>query len=237
MSETKTKISDFTMLEKAPYKIPPAKPMIELIAKASAKELEKMYGPVIGYLYIKYALRFANLKFGETPKEAIKTLDQLAEYLLSISDKHPDTFNAAVYGVLKAESELQGKPGAGIQVGALAFSRKVEKKPNAKERNVDIDQLITTFYKILIQLKVAYYELGYRKNEDESVDIIWPSCHMKDACRLANDEGALGRTIGGLQCVSCTGICQFFKQLSSYDWDYKLLEFDKPHCIARLFMI
>ena len=182
-------------------------------------------------------MRYVAKKCGETPKEAIKTLDQLKEYLVSISDKHPDDFNAAIYGTLKAESDLQGKSGAAIQVGMIGSFRNLVEKPSFKERNVDIDQLLATSQNTLIQLGVAHYEMGYRKNEDESADIIFPSCHIKPACRLAYDEGSLGRIIGGTQCVSCTGMCQFLKLLTGYDWDYELLEFDKPQCIARIFMV
>ncbi|WXG42015.1 MAG: hypothetical protein WED07_14850 [Candidatus Freyarchaeum deiterrae] len=234
MSELK--ISDFKMLEKAPYTKPLPKNSIELIIKGSIEQ-EKTYGPIFSDLYIKHALRFAAKKYGETPKEAIKTLDQLIEYLVSVSDKHPDAANAAVYAGLKAESDIQGKSGAGIRVGLIGFFRSLGKKPSAKERNVDIDQLLATFQKTLIQLGLAHYEVGYNKNEDGSVNVIWPNCYIKDGCRLASDEGATKRIIGGLQCVSCSGMCQILKLLSSYDWDYELLEFDKPHCIARSFMI
>ncbi|WXG42016.1 MAG: hypothetical protein WED07_14855 [Candidatus Freyarchaeum deiterrae] len=234
MSEVK--ISDFKMLEKPPYKQPPAKNTIELTIKGAIEE-EKMYGPVLSDKYIKHALRYAAQKYGETPKEAIKTLDQLREYLISISDKHPDAINAAVYAGLKAESDIQGKSGAGIRVGLIGFSRSLGKKPSAKERNVDIDQLLTTYQQTLIQLGAAHYEEGYRKNEDESVDVIDPNCYIKDGCRLAHDEGALGRITGGLQCVSSFGMCQILKLLSSYEWDYELLEFNKPHCLARIYML
>jgi hypothetical protein len=233
---TVTKISDFKMLEKPPYTKPLPKTSIELLIKGMIEE-EKTYGPIYRDLLIKHALRFVAQKYGETPKEAIKTLDQLIGYLVSISDKHPGAANAAIYGGLKAESDLEGKSGAGIRVGLIGFSGNVKKKPSAKERNVDIDQLLETIQKTLIQLGLAHYELGYRKNEDESVDLIWPNCYLKDGCRLSHDEGATRRIIGGSQCVSCSGMCQLLKLLSSFQWDYELLEFDKPQCIARISMV
>lgn len=234
MSETK--ISDFKMLEKPPYKQPNPKTSLEVAIKGAIEE-EKTYGPVFTELYIKYALQFAAQKYGGTPNEAIKTLDQLEKFLISVSDKHPYALNAVIYAGSKAESDLQGKSGAAVRIGMIGLSRKMMKEPSANERSVDIDQLLATFQKTLIQLELAHCEVGYRKNDDESFDIIWPNCHIKDACRLAHDEGSLGRIIGGMQCVSCAGMLQFLKLLSGRDWDYELLEFDKPHCVAKIFMV
>ncbi|MFB0562258.1 MAG: hypothetical protein ACETWM_13725 [Candidatus Lokiarchaeia archaeon] len=232
---TKFEISDFKMLEKPPYKRPNPKPTIELKIKG-LKEEEKTYGPIFSDRFIKYALQFVAEKFGETPKEAIKTLDQLRDYLISISDKHPDVIIVDVYAGLKTESDLQGKSGAGARVGVIGFSRNLVKKPSAKERNVDIDQLLATVQQTLIQLGLAQYEVGYKKNVDESVDIFWPNCYVKDGCRKAFDEGVLTRPVGGLHCIGCSGMCQLLKLLSGFEWDYELLEFDKPHCIARCYM-
>jgi hypothetical protein len=230
------KVSDFKMLEKPPYTKPNPKKILELAIKGAIEE-EKMYGPVFRELYIKYALQYAAQKFGEAPKKDIKTLDQMLEFLVSISDRHPDALNAVVYGGSKAESDLQGMSGAAARVAMMGLSKNFVKAPSAKARNVDIDQLLATYQKILTQLEVANYEVGYRKNSDESVDVAWLNCHMKDACQLAYDEGALKRITGGLQCVACAGMLQILKLVSGYDWDYELLEFDKPHCTARIFMV
>ncbi|WXG42018.1 MAG: hypothetical protein WED07_14865 [Candidatus Freyarchaeum deiterrae] len=234
MSELK--VSDFKMLEKPPFELPDPRTEIELGLIKSLKDQEKMYGPVFTTKLINYTLQYVAQKYGETPKEAIKTLDQLGAYLISISDKYPKAFNAAVYGQFKVEKELQGSAGAATRVGTMGFSRNLVESPNVKERNVDIDNLLTTFQQTLIQLKLAM-EVGYKKNEDGSVNVIYPDCPIKDACLKAYDEDALKRVIGGSQCVSSSGVCQFLKLLSSYDWDYNLLEFDKPYCISRLFMI
>ncbi|WXG42013.1 MAG: hypothetical protein WED07_14840 [Candidatus Freyarchaeum deiterrae] len=234
MSELK--VSDFKMLEKPPYKLPDPRTEIELVLMKSLKDEEKMYGPVFTTKLINYTLQYVAQKYGEKPKEAIKTLDQLGAYLVSISNKYPKAFTAAIYAHLKVEKELQGSAGAGTRVGMMAFSRNLMKKPSAKERNVDIDNLLTTFQQTLIPSRLAM-EVGYKKNEDESVNVIYPDCPIKDACQMASHEDALKRVIGGLQCVSCSGVCQILKLLSSYDWDYELLEFNKPHCIARIFMV
>ncbi|MEM3525960.1 MAG: hypothetical protein QXV37_00975 [Candidatus Jordarchaeaceae archaeon] len=224
------------MLEKPLYTHPNPKKLIELAIKGAIEE-EKTYGPVFRDLYIKYALQYAAKKFGETPKGEIKTLDQILEFLVSISDRHPDALNAVVYSGSKAESELQGRSGAAARIGLMGLSKNLVREPSGKERNVDVDQLLATYQKTLLQLEVANCEVGYRKNSDESVDVIWPNCHMKDGCRMAYDEGALKRAIGGLQCLACAGMLQILKLLSGFDWDYELLEFDKPYCLARVFMV
>ncbi|MGQ9722160.1 MAG: hypothetical protein ACUVXA_12660, partial [Candidatus Jordarchaeum sp.] len=47
----------------------------------------------------------------------------------------------------------------------------------------------------------------------------------------------MNRVVGGLQCGPGSVMCQLFKLFTGYDWDYELLDFDKPYCIARCYMI
>ncbi|WXG42014.1 MAG: hypothetical protein WED07_14845 [Candidatus Freyarchaeum deiterrae] len=230
------KITDFKMLEKPPYKLPEPRSMIELVMTKGVKEEEKMYGPVFTTKFVNFTLQYVAQKYGEKPKEAIKTLDQLGAYLVSISDKHPKAFTAAMYAHFKVENDLQGSAGAATRVTSRGISKNFTEGTSIKERNIDVDQLLKTFQQTIIPARVGC-EMGYKKNEEGSVDLIWPDCYFKDACQTASGEDALKRVIGGVQCEISSGICQFLKLLSSYDWDYQLLEFDKPHCISRLFII
>jgi hypothetical protein len=230
------KISDFKMFEKAPYKLPPPKDFTELAIK-SLREEEKMYGPVFSVRLIKHAQWFVTQKIGEKPTKDIKELDQLAEYLISISYKYPTVYGAIPYAQYKTEKEFQGQTGAGTQVGAMGMSRGVLRSPSREKRNVNLDDLLSKYRQTTVGIGAATYELGYKKNEDESVDVVWPECYVKDGCRLAFNEGLLKRSVGGLQCGHSSVMCQLFKLLTGYEWDYKLLEFDKPYCIANCYMI
>lgn len=230
------RISDFKMFEYAPYELPKPKSFTELMMIA-IKEMGKMYGPVFDVKFIKNALAFVAKKIGEEPSQDIKNLDQLAEYIISVSNKYSTAYCAIPYAGFKTEKELQGRTGAGTQLGAMSISRSVVKGPSREKRNIDLDSLLSKYRQTLIEIGAAPHEMGYRKNEDESVDLIWPKCYLKDGCRMAFDEGVLTRVVGGLQCSHCAGILQLFKLFTSYDWDYKLLEFDKPYCIANIYMI
>nr|MDO8080082.1 hypothetical protein [Candidatus Freyarchaeota archaeon] len=229
------KLSDFKMFEKAPYKLPPPSAFTKL-AISSLREEEKMYGPVFSSKIIKNFRWFVAQKIGEEPPEDIETLEQMADFLISISDKHPIAYSAILYSQFKTENELQGQTGAGTQTGAIGFSRTMTKSPNIKERNVNLDDLLSKYRQTWVEVGVAHHEFGYKKNEDGSVDIIFPECYVKDGCRMCFDEGLMKRPVGGLQCGHSSVVCQFFKLLTGYEWDYKLLEFDKPQCIANCYM-
>nr|MDO8082147.1 hypothetical protein [Candidatus Freyarchaeota archaeon] len=232
----KLELSKFKMFEEPPYDESQVVNLKELCMNA-ARNSEKVYGPVFTAKYIKHSLRFVIQKIEEEPPENIKTLDQLKEYLFSIIDKYPTPHCALIYAGFTTEKELQGQIEAGLHVATMGFSSDAAQHPNCKERNVDINALLTQYYPILNDLKTVNCTSGYRKNEDESFDIVFINCNVKDACQMALDNGALNQTVGGLPCINLSTMCKIFKLLSGYNWDYKLLEFDDPLCLLRCYMI
>ena len=230
-----TKISDFKMFEKAPYELPDSKALIGTHLFAF-KELEKLYGPVVSTLLIKHALQFIAQKIGENPPEDIKTLEQLANYLLSKTDKYPLPNNAFCYGQIKAENELQGRTGTTQRVSGMGYYRNYAKSQKGERLNVDLDDMLSKLYQFATGLKICPNEFGYRKNEDGDLDAILPNCFYKDACRQASKENILLRVDGRMQCAIGSTLCQYFHVATNYEWDYECLEFDKPHCIIRYFM-
>nr|MDO8082135.1 hypothetical protein [Candidatus Freyarchaeota archaeon] len=233
---TESKISDFKMFEKAPFEVPPARQLTELIM-SGLKEVENTYGPVFARRFIKHALKFIAEKIGEKPPEDIKTLDQLKEYLISKSNVYPTSYSAAAYAQWRTENELQGQTGAGTQIGTIGSARSISDKPGLKKREVQVDQVLSNIRQSLVAIGCCPSELGYKENEDGSVDIIVPKCHFRDGCERAFDEGYLNRLDGRLQCGVATGWCILLKLSTGYEWDYDLLESYKPHCIQRCYMI
>lgn len=230
------KISDFKIFEKAPYEIPDPRRFIELALKG-LREVEKTYGPIFTVRFIKYALWFIAQKIGENPTQDIKTLDQLAEYLISISDKYLTPYCACTYAQVRTEYELQGRAGAGTRIEVMDISRNVAKVQDSKVKDFDVDDALLKGRQIGVAMKIIPSEMGYKKNEDGSVDILLPKCPFMDGCKLTFEEGFLKRPDERVRCNVSEGLCQYFKIFSGYEWDYDLLEFDKPHCITRLFMI
>ncbi len=224
------------MFEKPPYDIPPSRPITEIIING-VKEIEKTYGPVFTTRFIKHALEFEAQRIGEKPPEDIKTLNDLLEYLVSKSDKYPTPYCTTVYAQFKTENEFQGRTGAGTRIGHLGAARSMSETLSVKDRKVDVDGILSKFSQILVSMNLGPHEWGYKKNEDGSVDFIWPKCHYLDGCRAAYNEGLLKRPDGRLQCVAVIGICHYLKLSTGYEWDYEVLENYKPHCIARTYMI
>jgi hypothetical protein len=224
------------MFEKIPTTEPDIKSYTAVAVQAFKGE-ESVYGPVFTSLFIKHSSQYLAQKFGEKIPENIKTLDQLGEYLLALSKKHHNAYQTFYYGQFKTENELQGISGAGARIGSVDLLKGTKKKPNVEGRSVDLDNLLTTYRQTMIAMKLATHELGYKKNADGSVDIIWPTCYFNEVCQFTFEEGLLKRPDGRLQCAHSVAMAQFFKLATSYDWDYDLLETYKPHCIAHAYMV
>lgn len=227
---------DFKMFEKASYDLPDIRPFMELSLRGT-KEIEKTYGPVFCTIFIKYALWFIDQKTGDKPEEEIKTLEQLKEFIISVADKYPTSFCAFTYAQIKTENILQGQTGAGTRVESLRISRNIAEEGDIKLKNFNIDNVMTQIRQTGVSLKIVPSEMGYKKNEDGSVDVMWPKCYLLDGCKLAFEEGILKRPNGGIRCGLAEGLCNLLKLLTNNEWDYNLLEFNKPYCKHRNYLI
>lgn len=230
------KLLNFNMFEKAPYELPDVRPFIELAMKG-VKEIEKVYGPVFITKYIEYALWFISKKLGEKNFGAINTLEQLVDYLVSISNKYPTPYCACTYAQIKTENLLQGQTGAGTRVESMRISKNIAEAGKINARNLNLDEILSKIRQTGISIKAVPSEMGYKKNDDGSVDIVWPNCYLLDGCKLAFEEGLLKRPGGRLRCGLGEGICQLFKIFTGYEWDYELLEFNKPYCIHKCYVL
>lgn len=159
------------MLEKAPQEIPEPRALLDAFMMG-LKESEKFYGPSYTSKTIKWSLEFIARKIGEKPPEDIKDLNQLVEYLISKSNKYSSPANAVYYANLRFETFLEGQVGVGTRVTSTSISRDWVKRPTSEKINVDIDGLASKYRKTLIDLGVATYEFGYKKNMDGSVGIM-----------------------------------------------------------------
>jgi len=229
-------ISDFKMFERTPYEQPDTRAITELVMRG-VKEEEKVYGPVFTIKVIGYALRLVSKYSGEAPPEDIKTLDQLTEYLLSKKDKFPPHW-AVLWAQFVTEKKLEGARGAGTRFMNMGITQRVlESDGDVRLKKIDIDYVLKTLHKTIVGMKVAPLEMGYKKNEDESIDILYRNCYFLDACKLALDEGLLKRQDGRMVCSIFALVCHYLKIGTGYEWDYIISKFEKPNCIAKCFMI
>ncbi|MBS7252012.1 MAG: hypothetical protein KIH08_15675 [Candidatus Freyarchaeota archaeon] len=230
------KISDFKMFERAPYKIPDPKALMDA-QMIGFMELEKFYGPVFKKLLIKHALQFISQKIGEEPPKNIESLDQLAEYLLSKTDKYPLPNCAGYYAQIKTEKELQGLLGAAYRLSEASFHKSHIKRQTVEGLKFNLDEIMANLYQFAIESKLAPEEFGYRVNRNGSLDALFPNCFYKEVCRQAFEEGLLKRAGGSMHCAMGVTLCQYFKMVTGYEWDYELVEYDRPHCIIKCYII
>ncbi len=233
---TDPEFSDFKMFEKAPYEQPDPRAITELVMRG-VKEQEKMYGPVFTTKVIDYATRLVSKYSGETPPVDVKTLDQLTEYLLLKKDKFPPHW-AVLWAQFKTEKKLEGARGAGTRFMEMAISRSVlESDGDVRLKKFDIDFVLETLYKTIVDMKVAPLEMGYKKNEDESIDVLYRNCYFLEACQLASNENLLNRQDGKMVCGIFALVCRYLKIGTGHEWDYTLSKFEKPNCIAKCFIV
>lgn len=232
---TKIDLSKFKMLVGCPDYQPDSRAITELVMKG-VREEEKTYGPVFATRFIKYALELEGEKIGEEPPEDIKTLDQLVEYLVSKTDKYPP-YCTVFYAQIKTENDIQGQTGAGTRIEIMSLTKNLVKTRGIEDRDVDVDGAILKFNQVITSIKVNPGYWGYKKNEDGSLDGILPKCYYLDVCKLAFDEDLLIRPNGRMRCGIIAFLCQYLSLVTGYDWDYDILDFHAPYCIARFFML
>jgi hypothetical protein len=232
-------ISGFKMFNRTPYEQPDTSTVMEIIM-GGIKDEEKLYGPVFTARVIKYALQALASQTGKEPSENIETLDQLKEHLLSKSEKLAfPPYYILLWAEFVTAKKFEGSLGAGYRISHRGIIKTVaESDDNMKLlQKVDIDQVLSKLHQLAVERKIAPRESGYKKNEDGSIDIIHEGCYFFDACQLAKKDNILQRPDGQLLCGTSTFICQFLKMATGHEWDYTILEFGKPHCIIKCFMI
>ncbi|MGQ9723518.1 MAG: hypothetical protein ACUVXA_19610 [Candidatus Jordarchaeum sp.] len=229
-------ISDFKMFEEAPCVQPDTRAITELVMNG-VKAQENMYGPVFTAKVIDYALRLISSQIGEE-KPDIKTLDQLTEYLLSKEGKFPPYW-VVLWAQFKTEKKFEGHRGAGTRLMDRGISRRVMESNDDLRSDlikIDVENVLSKLRRATIEMKVAPLQMGYKENEDGSIDVLFQDCYFLDACRLALNEGLLKRADGRMVCGVFALVCQYLKKATDREWDYTISIFDKPNCVARCFM-
>jgi hypothetical protein len=234
-------VSDFKMFEKAPYEKPDPRVFTEIIMDG-IKEEEKIIGKVFTTTFIKYALRaVAKLCSVETPKD-IKTLDELAEYVISKSDKHPPYY-IVIWAQFVTEMKLEGHLGAGERVMEMGIAKRMMKLGKNLKREVetlvngDLGRVIEKCYQTGVEVKIAPLQMGYKINDDGSIDVLHYGCFLFDGCQMSTYSGLTKRPDGRQVCGLASFECWYLREATGNYWDYTLKVFEKPYCIAKCFMV
>ncbi|MEM2145350.1 MAG: hypothetical protein QW279_08310, partial [Candidatus Jordarchaeaceae archaeon] len=206
-------IPGFKMLERAPYEQPDTDTVMEVII-GGIKDEEKLYGPAFTSRIIKYTLQAVASQSGEEPPKDIENLERLKEYLLSKVEKLSfPPYYILLWAEFVTAKKFEGSLGAGYRISYRGIVKKVaEYDDNVKLlQELDIDQLILKLHQLAIEKKVSPQEVGYKKNEDGSIDAIYGNCYFFNACQLAKNGGILQRSDGQILCGVSTFICQFLR--------------------------
>ncbi len=225
------------MLKKAPYELADPRAFTEVIIDGIREE-EKILGPVFTATLIKYALRAVAKLTGEETPEDIKTLDQLAEYLIPKADKYPPYY-IVLWAQFVTEKKLEGHLGAGERVMDIGISKRVMASDGDLRSDlidVDLGYVISKFHETVVDMKIAPLEMGYKKNEDGTIDVLHRDCFLLDGCQLSLAADLSKRPDGRQVCGFAASTCQYFRKATGRDWNYIVLVFDKPYCIVKCFM-
>ncbi len=76
---------------------------------------------------------------------------------------------------------------------------------------------------------------GCKVNDDGTLNMVFINCYFMDVCKQVLSEG-LKRVDGRACCPASSGMCRYFRGVTGYEWDYDLLEFDKPYCTSKIYM-
>lgn len=223
----------FIMLEKGESELPDMKSFLDLFVKG-LKEEERVYGDVLISMIIKYILRAVTKLTGESPTEDIKTLDDVAAYLLSKSDKvRPDYI--IIWAQFVTINKLEGALGVGEHILDMGISKFIIEKMGNHLVGLDVDSVILAARDIMLKMKIAPIEMGYRKNNEENVDIIYKNCYLHDGCQLSIKTGLSKRPDGRMVCGFSACICKLLEKATGKKWDYTVTFFEKPLCIFNCF--
>ncbi|MEM2146761.1 MAG: hypothetical protein QW279_15465 [Candidatus Jordarchaeaceae archaeon] len=228
--------SDFKMLEKANYQKADFNKLVEIYMRA-AKEKEKNFGSTYSTTFLKNALRAISVLTSKEALQEIKTLDQLEEYLIS---KANELKMPPYYIVVWTHFVTDKKFGATPEdLAQFMFKYIVQRLANngfnIEKQKIEIDQFLSKFRKLAVDIKIAPLEFGYRKNSDGSIDIYHKDCHFFEGCERIWETHLLTKSDGRAICGVVQIIIHFLKAATGKEWDQAILEFGRTGCIARCF--
>lgn len=231
--------NNFTMLNPPPY-VPPTPAGIRTVMTGLENEAN-VFGPLFTKEFIKYGREFAKKILGENIPDDVATFPQLGECMIKISERNPKIYNLLIIAQFHTEQLIQGDAkGVGVQTVMSDIKKKEASYPSIKERNVDIDGALNAYWNSWLTMGTANPEMGYKKHGDDAVDIIWPDCWVKEGCKYGFAEKILFKKVGNESvrvCGTAMGMMPVLRLLTGYTWDHKLIEFNKPYCIVRVFML
>lgn len=225
----------FVMLEKGESELPDMKSFLDVFL-SGLKEEAKIYGDVLTSMIIKYVLRAVAKLTGEPPAGEIKSLEDVASYLLSKSGRiRPDYI--IIWAHFVTVNKMEGALGVGEHVLDMGISNYIKGKMGNQLVGFDVDSVILAARDMMLKMRIAPIEMGYRKNGDGSVDLFYRNCYLHEGCQMSAETGLSKRADGRMVCGFSACLCKLFEKATGEKWDYTVTLFEKPVCIVHCFKI
>lgn len=212
------------------------KQALTFLVKYAADETSKIYGPIFNRMAAEHAVRFEAEKLGEKPPENITTLDEATDYIMRNLNKYPRGYNSLMYAIGKVEAKLQGATGAAAKRTAFSAMKSIIKNSGIlNDLEGKISDPFEAIYKVQELEKHTKTTVPAKyKKQGNQVIAEYPDCPFKEVCRKFNEEGVL-RTVGGMECINLITLNAQAEIITQKRLDYKLEEFDKPHCKGKIY--
>jgi hypothetical protein len=227
-------------------------PVAVYLTKAAVEGTEKLYGPIYDKMASKYALEFESRMLKEKTPENIQGLEAVTNYIIANLNRYPRGYCPLVYGISKAESELQGFAGSsGSKIAAYSAVKNMLENTGllnsligttedifeaSKAFGVKVVDELAAKGSIIIKGKQVQRMHHIRVEGKNQEIVILSNCQYKDTCRALVDEG-ISRIIGGLNCINLSLGRVVIEIITRKRFDYILEEFDEPDCRGRIFEV
>lgn len=199
------------------------------------KKAGEILGPGFVELVAKTSSDFFAKKIGRD-SPGIKDINQAFEYISRNMKSYLNGYTAFSYGIMKAESTIQGATGsfsrmiaktATAQVfEATGFSKALGKASNAYEA-------LKTYYAALVKLGSMKQEDLNFTGSNGALELQVGNCPYADMCVAAAEEG-VSRMLGGCGCVRMLSFATIIEVMTGKQQDYKLRSMSPPRCSGMI---
>ncbi len=195
----------------------------------------KIYGPVFYNLAAGYALDFESEKLGEKIPGDVVSFEQAKDYIKRNLGRYPHGYCALLYGLIKAESSLQGGTGTSTR---LATSSVAEKERQDDGGVVSAVSLADAMKKCQEGIRNGRFlpDFGYELVSDEQANCTVYNCHCRDACEASVKE-KLVRVGGKPWCALLRYAVADLGLTTGEPFEYELQEFGNLNCKGKIFKV
>ncbi|MEM2985362.1 MAG: hypothetical protein QXL24_09070 [Candidatus Jordarchaeaceae archaeon] len=188
---------------------------------------------ILGKEYMRIAIyhmgNYVSSRVGEKRPD-LDSLDKFRVYGLQVMGRIEDPWNSVLYGILEADRDYRASLKRGEsgfnKVSQLILEASIVGKESFKTQSIcEAAQKYSEFLKsIRLDIPVSIQEV-----DADTLNVVIGDCLCKDCCRTVQAE-KLFRDDGTPYCWALKINCSGISQLSNSPVEYRLLEFDKPHC-------